>query len=290
VANVQEDAIDFENLAVMGLSEVERRDFRIEKGDIVVNVSQSPKLVGRPALVRSEVSLTSFQNHLARFRPGPTLDPEFAVVVFRHYLHSGVFRAASKWSTNLATLGLARLAAIPIPLPPLEEQRLIAAECRKLLLSCEEQERFVRASLSRLPFMEAELLSAAVGGELVPQDPIAEPATDLLARLGEVPSEEFSTVPSNISENGDEISAPSQRGRGRKSEPETDLAGVLREAGRPLSVPELFRIARYDRDSVADVEKFYLALRQQYGRTIRAVDGEADNTENTLLEDARYAT
>ena len=59
------------------------------------------------------------------------------------------------------------------------------------------------------------------------------------------------------------------------------LRQVLVDAGRPLRVPELFSMSDYDRDSTGDVERFYLKLRAELGRTIRVIE-KAD--ENALLE------
>jgi hypothetical protein len=63
----------------------------------MLNEGQSPELVGRPAMYREEVPGACFQNHLIRFRTGPRVDA-FALLVFRHFLHSGVFRGIARWS------------------------------------------------------------------------------------------------------------------------------------------------------------------------------------------------
>jgi hypothetical protein len=73
---------------------------------------------------------------------------------------------------------------LPFPLPPLEEQKRIAAEVGRRLGATTAQVQAVRASLDRLPEMESELLAAAVAGGLVPHDPADEPAAALIERLG----------------------------------------------------------------------------------------------------------
>jgi hypothetical protein len=57
----------------------------------------------------------------------------------------------------------------------------------------------------------------------------------------------------------------------------SDLAAVLRGAGRALSLPELFSQAGFDRDQPEHVEIFYLALRTQLGQTIRKTGGAIEN-------------
>ena len=274
VANVFEDRIDTSDVLKMNFEASEAADYELASGDVLLNEGQSPDLVGRAALYRGEVPGACFQNTLIRFRTGPYVEPEFALLVFRQYLHSGIFRAIARWSTNLAHLGLRRFKALPFPLPPLDEQRRIADEARRRLDGTANQASAVQASLVKLPDMERELLVAAVTGQLASQDPEDEPARTLLDRLGTPP-------------------APPKRRRGKKgdinreplrSDPSRqrtdaviDLASVLRESGVPLSLTELIARAGFDRNEAGDIERFYLALRAQLGSSIRIERGSGDN-------------
>jgi type I restriction enzyme S subunit len=200
-------------------------------------------------------------------------------VIFRHFMHAGVFRQIARWSTNIAHLGLDRFRSLSFPLPPLEEQRRIADEARRRLEATAAQADAIRASLARLPEMERELLAAAVAGELIPQDPAEEQASALLERLGPPPRE---IVPTKTEDEDGATTVPIQRkAASGRSGPTPDLATVLRDAGRPLPLPELFRQAGYDRDEPEHVELFYLALRSLLGRTIRQT---GDALENAVLE------
>lgn len=60
------------------------------------------------------------------------------------------------------------------------------------------------------------------------------------------------------------------------------LGEVLKKAGRPLPLPELFALAGFDRNEPEQVELFYLALRSELNYTIRQVGGD---TENVMLEE-----
>jgi type I restriction enzyme, S subunit len=57
---------------------------------------------------------TCFQNSLIRFRAGAEVLPEFALVVFRHYLHAGEFTRVARASTNIAHLSKSRFAEMPL--------------------------------------------------------------------------------------------------------------------------------------------------------------------------------
>ncbi|WP_161797721.1 restriction endonuclease subunit S [Sphingomonas paucimobilis] len=286
VANVFEDRIDTSDILEMNFTPEEAEVYTLEAGDILLNEGQSPELVGRPAMYRNEIPGACFQNTLIRFRAGDATDPDYALLIFRHYLHSGVFRRIARWSTNIAHLGLERFRALPFPLPPLEEQQRIVAQTRCRLAAIAAQIQAVEASISRLPEMETELLAAAVAGELVEQDPTDEPAAALIDRLGPPPSE---PLPANDADEGKETApVPAKRtSASRRQGPNSDLAAVLREAGRPLKLPELFGQAGFDRDEPEHVELFYLALRSQLGSAIQQVGDAIENAELEAVDAAR---
>ena len=287
VANVFDDRIDTSDLLEMNFEPSEASEYELASGDVLLNEGQSPDLVGRAAIYRGEVPGSCFQNTLIRFRAYPGVEPEFALLVFRQYLYSGIFRKVARWSTNIAHLGLRRFRALPFPLPPLEEQKLTADEARRRLDATASQVSAVQASLARLPDMERELLAAAVTGQLAPQDPGDESAHVLLKRLGPPP-----TSPGRRRQTtGDDDQVPSTSRPSRlradpamlRADPAIDFTAVLRESGGALPIRELFARADFDRDSTEDVECFYLALRAQLGRSIRVKEGGAGD-ENIIVE------
>jgi type I restriction enzyme S subunit len=282
VANVYEDRIDTSSILKMNFPPSEYAKYSLRYGDILLNDGQSPEFVGRPAMYRDEVPGACFQNHLIRFRASEAVVPEFALIVFRHYLHSGVFKAAARWTTNIATLSRRRFSSLPMPVPPLEEQRRIVKETRRRLKISSAQEADVRAALERLPGMERELLAAAVQGALAPQAEGDESASELLSRSEPITVEV--SEPSEVSE--PEAYSPRGLNVDMSSEDRvvptaSILAETIRDAGRPLQIPELFTMAGYDRDSTEDVEQFYLVLRDEMGRSLRRV---GESSENDLLE------
>lgn len=279
VANVFEDRIDTSDILTMNFDPDEFAIYALKYGDILLNEGQSPELVGRPAMYRNEVPGACFQNHLIRFRSGPRVDADFALLVFRHYMHSGVFRGIARWSTNIAHLGLERFRTLQFPLPPLKEQKRIVEEAHRRLGEIAEVQTATQASLDRLPEMERELLAAAVAGELVPQDPTNETAAALVKRFGAPPREVTSTA---LAEGTDGVTmVPKVNTLSPQSALTDDLASVLRSAGRPLPLPELFSRAGYDRNQPEHVELFYLAIRSELGKTIRQI---GDLLENAQLE------
>jgi type I restriction enzyme S subunit len=280
VANVLEDSIDLSDLNEMHFTPDEIERYTLIPGDILLNEGQSPELVGRPAMYRGEQPGLCFQNALLRFRAGASVEAEFALLVFRHYLHSGQFSRVSRRSTNIAHLSRARFAELPFPVPPIAEQRTIAKEARGRLDVSAKQRSSVIDALARLPDMTAELLAAAATGTLVPQRPQEGTGAHHLSLLGPPPPEK----PTPRDPHDQEVTPmPHTKRSGR---PRQALAELLTDRGA-LPLPELFKAAGFDPNETGDVETFYTMLRDEFGRTIRAV---GDPIENQHLEAISGAT
>ena len=145
-------------------------------------------------------------------RPAPFLTPEF----LRFYLRSQTFlcyAAQKNYGMKMPRLGTKDLESAEIPVPPPPEQKRIVAKVDELMTLCgrleaQQQERetrhvaLARASLARfadapipanLNFLfhksydiapadlRKTILTLAVQGKLVPQDPNDEPAEEILA-------------------------------------------------------------------------------------------------------------
>lgn len=162
VANVFEDRIDTNDLKYMDFSGVFDR-FKLHPGDVLLNEGQSPELLGRPAIYRGDPADVAFTNTLIRFRPGPDVTPEWALVVFRHYMHCGRFTHESRITTNIAHLSATRLKAIEFPVPPLEEQRRIVGLLNIHLARLDTADRYLADGSRR-----SRVLTKAVFRSLIP--------------------------------------------------------------------------------------------------------------------------
>lgn len=124
VANVFEDRIDTTDVMEMDFTDCFER-YRLQPGDVLLNEGQSPELLGRPAIYRGIPENSAFTNSLIRFQAGPEVTPDWSLLVFRHYMHSGRFTRESRITTNIAHLSATRFKKVEFPVPPLQEQRRI---------------------------------------------------------------------------------------------------------------------------------------------------------------------
>lgn len=86
-------------------------------------------------------------------------------------------------STNQKELYIGVLENMAIPLPPVSEQHRIAAELERCFFIIDTIDSCQSKLESNLQTAKSKILSLAISGKLVPQDPTDEPAIDLLKRI-----------------------------------------------------------------------------------------------------------
>ncbi|MFI7350372.1 restriction endonuclease subunit S [Streptomyces sp. NPDC049936] len=101
---------------------------RLLPGDVLFNATNSPDLVGKTLFWSGLVEEAVYSNHFQRIRTdGDELDPEYLSRWLACQFESGIFRGLCKQWVNQATVSKESLLALRIPLPPLPEQKRIAA-------------------------------------------------------------------------------------------------------------------------------------------------------------------
>lgn len=183
VQNVFEDLIDVSDVMAMEFDAADFERYHLKVGDILLNEGQSPEYLGRPAMFRGEVADACFTNTLVRFQAFDHVSPDFALLVFRHYMHSGRYIQEGTTTTNIAHLGAGRFGEVEFPLPTLAEQKEIAQRAQTLFAFADRLEARLKAAQTAAQRLTPAVLAKAFRGELVPQDPADEPAAELLKRL-----------------------------------------------------------------------------------------------------------
>lgn len=272
VANVLEDRLDTSDLKEMGFTAKELERYALEPGDILLTEGGTRGHLGRPAIYRGEPSGIGFQNHLLRFRAGENIDPEFALLLFRHYFRAEEFEPYARGSTGLANLSYSRLAKMPIRVPPLAEQREIVRVARQRLEVSNEQSGAIESALESSDELWAALLEAAVTGGLVEQVPGDEPAAELLARIGPPPPDQdaeraMSPVAEEPEEGTVEVGEVTLRQR---------VEAALLDSKEGMTLSELCQAVRLDTDDVGELEALYGTLRAAIGAEIE-VNGEGED-------------
>lgn len=168
VANVYEDRLDLSDVKEMNFTPEEFETYALRPGDLLLNEGQSPELVGRPAMYRGEVAGCCYQKTLLRFRAHSGVLPEFALMVFRSYLHSGRFRRSASITTSIAHLAAERFVGIEFPLPSEAEQAQIVDVATSKLSEIEHLAQDLATQREAAARLRQSVLGAAFCGTLAP--------------------------------------------------------------------------------------------------------------------------
>lgn len=158
----------------------------LDIGDVlVIRTNGSIGLVGRAAAVTAPLPAPHyFASYLLRLRCVNRtvlhhwVSTFLASPVGRRWIEE---RAAS--SAGQHNISLSALLTMPVPLPAQVEQTQILAILDAQLSAAKEQDAALTHALHQAAAQRRNLLTAAFAGQLVPQDPADEPASELLARI-----------------------------------------------------------------------------------------------------------
>lgn len=156
----------------------------LKSGDILVQRSNTPELVGTSALYEGPENWAIFPDLLIRVRTSDRLDPKFAHLVLsapqtRHYYRS----RAKGLAGSMPKIDQDTILGTRIPLPDLETQRQTVQAVTRVIERAKHAAATAEAYREKSSAIRRSLLAEAFAGRLVPQDPADEPADALLDRI-----------------------------------------------------------------------------------------------------------
>ena len=163
VANVQAGHLDLSEIKTIQALPEEVEELALRKGDILLTEGGDFDKLGRGAMLEQDLPTCIHQNHVFRVRVEQSkLDP----VYFAKFLLTGearrYFLGCAKRTTNLASINMTQLRALPVLLPPLPLQKEFAARVSDIRAMQAEQ----AASRCRLDDLFQSMLHRAFQGEL----------------------------------------------------------------------------------------------------------------------------
>lgn len=181
MGNIQDGLVDWGDL-VFTSDAAEISKYRLSNGDVLFNRTNSPELVGKTAVFRGERDAI-YAGYLIRVRCGERLLPDY----LNYCLGSPAGREycwqVKSDGVSQSNINARKLAAFTFGLPSLEEQHEIIRLVEELLglnRTLGTKSRRARVLVDRIT---PSALGKAFRGELVPQDPRDEPASELLTKL-----------------------------------------------------------------------------------------------------------
>ncbi len=161
VANVQRGYLDLSEVKNIVATETEIDELALKSGDMLFNEGGDRDKLGRGWLWNGELPECIHQNHVFRARLfGKAANSKF-VSWYANTFGQKFFFDEGKHTTNLASISMSKLKALPIPLPPLTEQTRIVAEVESRLSIVEELDTAVFINLQRAQRLRQAVLRQA---------------------------------------------------------------------------------------------------------------------------------
>jgi type I restriction enzyme S subunit len=151
----------------------------LRRGDVLTTLVGAS--IGRTAIFESD-ELANINQAVGLIRLKPYILNKFIMNVLNspklvNHMHD------QKVDVARANVSLKDVRVFPIPLPPLPEQQEIVRRVEKLFAFADRIEARLKQAQSHVDRLTQSILAKAFRGELVPQDPNDEPASELLRRI-----------------------------------------------------------------------------------------------------------
>jgi type I restriction enzyme S subunit len=173
----------------------EYTEYLLNDGDVVIAMDRPVISTGLKVTRINESDLPALLlQRVGRFQIEDRITSEF----IHQFVQSPFFMrhiGAQATGTQLPHISSNDIESAILPLPPLEEQAAIVESVSRAFEAVDAVESVLAESESALTQLDQSILAKAFRGELVPQDPRDEPASELLARIRTTREAEETTKP-----------------------------------------------------------------------------------------------
>jgi len=184
MGNIQEGKINWNDLKYTS-NENEYEKYKLRKGDVLFNRTNSPELVGKTAIYDG-VPPAIFAGYLIKITNCHELNPKYLNIVLNT-------QYAKKWCWNNKTDGVSqsninaqKLSKFTIPFPSPEEQKQIVNRVERNITQIEEIQSKYNILKQKIDVLPQAILNTALNGRLVLQLPTDGDAKDLLKEIEEL--------------------------------------------------------------------------------------------------------
>ena len=195
VYNIVDQKIDFDYKPQYVSGPIHARELQKSKvlpGDVLMNIVGPP--LGKVAIVPEAHKEWNINQAITLFRSSKRVLAGWIYIVLCEGKPIREVLASTKGSVGQVNISLSQCRAFELPVPSVDEQTEIVRRVETLFAFADRLEARLQAAKTAVDRLTPSLLAKAFRGELVPQDPNDEPATELLKRL-RAASSDVSTKP-----------------------------------------------------------------------------------------------
>ncbi len=149
VANVQRGYLDLAEIKQIEAPEADIQELCLVPGDVLFNEGGDRDKLGRGWVWEGQLAECIHQNHVFRARPFSNELSSRLISWWGNTFGKDYFLREGKQTTNLASINMTKLAALPVPVPPIGEQHRIVGEVDRRLSLVHEVEAEIDANLGR---------------------------------------------------------------------------------------------------------------------------------------------
>jgi type I restriction enzyme S subunit len=161
--NVFWGRLDLIDLDEMHFTEAEEQRLALEPGDLLICEGGD---IGRTAIWQGELDRCYYQNHLHRARlRNENGDSRFALYWLWYAFEVGSVYFGRGNITTIPNLSQSKLSELPLPVPPLVEQRKIASVLSVVQRAIEQQERLLQLTAELKKTLLHQLFTQGLRGE-----------------------------------------------------------------------------------------------------------------------------
>jgi type I restriction enzyme, S subunit len=181
MGNIQNGQIDWTDLVYTSdKNEIEK--YKLNPGDVLFNRTNSPELVGKTAIYSGE-QLAAFAGYLIRINNFEELQSEYLNYCLNTPYAKEFCLQVKTDGVSQSNINAQKLGKFEVPFCSKEEQHEIVRRVEALFKIADQIEERYKKARTYVDKLTQSILAKAFRGELVPQDPNNEPASELLKRI-----------------------------------------------------------------------------------------------------------
>ncbi|MDQ3773374.1 MAG: restriction endonuclease subunit S [Pseudomonadota bacterium] len=182
---------DFQNGWVRPREELKRVEadqkatttYALRDRDLVINRVNSMTHLGKCVLATDRLEGVLFESNMMRAQVASASEAKYVELYLRSEPGRRRLTRDAKWAVNQASINQQDVKRALLPLPPLAEQEAIVDAVEDQLSVIDHLEADLDAKLKNAQVLRQAILRHAFTGQLVPQNPNDEPASELLKRI-----------------------------------------------------------------------------------------------------------